>query len=98
MPSFKRLGIILDLTKHHNQYNNSVLRNVIHKMVVLCKTAQYYLHNDVALQIYKSLLLPYLEYADITFERASSSDLDTLQRMQSRARFHAHRYIITTYP
>ena len=95
MPSFKRLGIILHLTKHHNQYNNSVLRNIIHKMAVLCKAATYYLHNDVALQIYKSLLLPYLEYADITFERSSSSDLDTLQGMQNRSLGTSDRFLST---
>ena len=38
----------------------------------------------MALQIYKSMILPFLDYADVIFDKAYSKDLDKLQRLQNR--------------
>ena len=43
-----------------------------------------YLKSDVATQIYKSMLLPYLDYADVIYHKSNSGDLAKLQRLQNR--------------
>ena len=63
---FKYLGMVLDPTLNVNHHISSVIRTVLHKMTLLSKVKKY-LNNDVALQIYKSMLLPYLDYADVIF-------------------------------
>ena len=52
-------------------------------MTVLAKLKKY-LNNNVALQIYKSMLLPYLDYADVIFSGSNSGDLEKLHRLQNR--------------
>ena len=83
VPTFKYLGLILDSTLNYNHHISSVIRNVLHKLLLLSKLKKY-LHNDVATSIYKSMLLPYLDYADVVFYKSNSNDLDKLQRMQNR--------------
>ena len=43
-----------------------------------------YLNDNVALQIYKSMLLPYFDYADVIFSNSSAGDLEKLQRLQNK--------------
>ena len=83
VPSFKYLGLILDSTLNYNQHIASVIRTVLHKTSLLSKVKRY-LRDDVALQIYKSMILPYLDYADAIFHKANTTDLDKLQRLQNR--------------
>ena len=83
VPTFKYLGLTLDTTLNYNHHISSVIRIVLHKMTLLAKMKKY-LNNDVALLIYKSMLLPYLDYADVIFYKSNSSDLDKLQRLQNR--------------
>ena len=40
-------------------------------------------HNS-ALQIYKSMLLPYFDYADVIFRKANLRDVDKLQTLQNK--------------
>ena len=83
VPTFKYLGLILDPTLNFNHHIASVVRNVLHKMTLLAKVKQF-LQNNTALQIYKSMLLPYLDYADVIFHKSNSRDLNKLQRLQNR--------------
>ena len=44
-----------------------------------------YTHKkEVAVLIYKTMLLPYLDYADVIFSRSNSGDLAKMQRLQNR--------------
>ena len=83
VPTFKYLGMVLDPTLNYNHHISSILRTVLHKMVLLAKLKKY-LHNDVALQIYKSMLLPYFDYVDVIYHKSNSSDLEKIQRLQNR--------------
>ena len=38
----------------------------------------------MALLIYKSMILPYFDYADVIYSKSRSGDLDKLQRLQNR--------------
>ena len=83
VPTYKYLGLILDSTLNYNHHIMTVVRTVLHKMTLLAKMKKY-LKTDVAVHIYKSLLLPYLDYSDIVFHRSNSGNLDKLQRLQNR--------------
>ena len=83
VPSFKYLGVTLDPTLSYNHQIAGVIRTVQHKMQLLGKLKKY-LNNDVALSIYKSMLLPYLDYADVIFCKANTAELDKLQKLQNR--------------
>ena len=82
VPTFKYLGMVLDPTLNFNHHVSFVIKTVLYKMTLLAKVKKY-LNNDIALQIYKSMILPYLDYADVIFSRSSSKDLDKL-RLQNR--------------
>ena len=83
VPTFKYLGLVLDQTLTYNHHLSSVIRTVLYKMTLLAKVKKY-LNNKVALLIYKSMILPYLDYADVIFHKANLSFLDKLQRLQNR--------------
>ena len=83
VPSYKYLGLALDSTLNFNQHVQSVLRLVLHKLYLLSKLKRY-MNDNVAICIYKSMLLPYFDYADVIYNNAYSTDLDKLQRLQNR--------------
>ena len=77
VPSFKYLGITLDSTLNYNQHIASIIRTVVHKLILLSKMKRY-LRDDNALSIYKSMMLPYFDYADVIYDKASNKDIDKL--------------------
>ena len=83
VPTFKYLGLLLDSTLSYNSHIASLIRLISHKMSLLAKLKKY-LNKNVALLIYKTMLLPYFDYSDIIFHKANSSDLSKLQRLQNR--------------
>ena len=83
VPSFKYLGVILDSSLTLKTHIASVIHSILHKIGVLSKLRRY-LNTRVAVQRYKSMVLPYFDYANILYNKANSSDLDKLQRMQNR--------------
>ena len=83
VPSFKYLGMTLDPTLSFSHHVSATIRCVQHKIILLSKVKKY-LNADVALKIYKSMILPYLDYADVIYSKANVSDLDKLQRLQNR--------------
>ena len=52
-------------------------------MTLLAKLKKYFM-NDSALQIYKSMLLPYFDYADVIFDKANLKDINKLQTLQNK--------------
>ena len=68
VPSYKYLVMILYSTLNYNLHINQVIRTVLHKLLLLSKMKKY-LRDVAALSIYKSMLLPYFDYADVIFER-----------------------------
>ena len=72
--SFKYLGLLLDSTLTYNLHIKSLIRSIIHKVSLLSKVKTY-LKDDVALQIYKSMILPFLDCADVIFDKAYSGQV-----------------------
>ena len=83
VPTFKYLGLILDSTLSYYHHISSVIRTVLHKMTLLAKMKKY-LKKDVALLVYKTMILLYLDYADVIIHKSNNKDLDKLQQLQNR--------------
>ena len=75
--------MILDSTLNYNLHVNQVIRTVLHKLTLLSKMKKY-LRDDTALNIYKAMLLPYFDYADVIFDRALNKDISKLQKLQNK--------------
>ena len=56
---------------------------VSYKMTLLGKLRKY-LNNEVALLLYKSMILPYFDYADVIFHRANVKETGMLQILQNK--------------
>ena len=83
VPCFKYLGITLDSTLNFNKHITSVIKLICHKMILLAKLKRY-LNNDSALLIYKTMLLPYFDYADVIVCKANCKDINKLQTLQNK--------------
>ena len=83
VPTYKYLGFMLDSLLSFNCHVKHVLNMVNFKSNLLAKVRRY-MTEDTALTIYKSMILPYFDYADIIYNTASQEGLDKLQRVQSK--------------
>ena len=55
----------------------------MHKLLMLSKVWNY-LNKEVALRIYKTMILPYFDYYDVIYNTANADGLDKLQRLQNK--------------
>ena len=83
VPSYKYLGLILDSTLNYSSHISSVVNTVTYKMSLLGKMHKY-LKEEVAILIYKSMLLPYFDYADVLFHKANVNEVGRLQILQNK--------------
>ena len=83
VPSYKYLGVTLDSVLSYSNHISTLLNTVSHKAYILSKILRF-ITKYSALRIYKSMISPYFDYADIVFDKANQSDLDKLQRAQNR--------------
>ena len=81
--SWLRLLNTSELTLTFANHINSVLTTVAHKAYILGKMRKY-LTIDVSLLIYKTVIMPYFDYADVVYSNAFKKDLDKLQRVPNR--------------
>ena len=56
---------------------------VAYKINLLSRIRRF-LTNDVALSIYRSMILPYFDYGDVVYGAAGAAGLEKLQRLQNR--------------
>ena len=82
--SYKYLGITVDQTLSFNLYLNQVIKTVSYKISLLIKIRKY-ITSKSAIQVYKSMSIPYLDYGDILFNHGPSKLLDKLQKLQNRS-------------
>ena len=83
VPSYKYLGFHLDATLSFNSHVSSVMKTVAYKANLLAKIKRF-LTDDVAMLVYKSMIIPYFDYADVIYNTANQDGLDKLQRLQNR--------------
>ena len=82
VPTYKYLGITLDSTLSFNCHVRSASNIVSYKINLLAKIRKY-LREDVALKIFKSMILPYFDYGDVIYNTACQEGLEKLQRLQN---------------
>ena len=84
MDKFKYLGIILDSSLNfeaHVKY----LKGKLYAKIKLLGRVRRLLDHNTALTIYKTLILPVLDYCDHVYYGISASDKEVLQRLQNCA-------------
>ena len=81
--SYKYLGMLLDSTLSFSKHITSVVNMVTYKMMLLGKMRKY-LNEEVAVLIYKSMLLPFFDYADVIFHKANTKEVGKLQILQNK--------------
>ena len=81
--TFKYLGFTLDSTLTFKCRLADLIKKVMHKKLLLSKVL-HLLNTDVALSIYKMMILPYFDYFDVIYYSACSGDLEKLQRLQNK--------------
>ena len=81
---YKYLGATIDEILSFHHHLNNTIGLVAHKVYLLHKI-RYCITEDAALKMYKTMILPYLDYGDIFFMNANSNQLNKLQTLQNRA-------------
>ena len=81
--SYKYLGITLDKSLTYIKHIQSCISNVSHKMFILSKIIPY-INTKMAITIYNTLIVPFLDYGDILLINASIELLNKLQRLQNK--------------
>ena len=82
--NYDYLGFTLDNTSSWNGHIKNVIRNLSHKIYIFAKIRQL-LTTSASLILYKSMILPYFDYADIIYGSANKEKLEKLQRLQNKA-------------
>ena len=81
---YKYLGVIIDQTLSFHNHLKNTIKLVAHKLFLLHKN-RFYITESASIKIYKSMILPYLDYGDIFFMNANAEQLRKLQTLQNRA-------------
>ena len=81
--TYKYLGFQLDSTLSFNCHANSVSMMVAYKINLLSKIRRF-LTKEVALKVYRSMILPYFDYGYVVYGAAGAAGLGKLQRLQNR--------------
>ena len=80
--TYKYLGITLDQHLTYRAHLSTLNGTVRHKIYLL-RTVRPYLTEYAALQVYRQMILPILEYGNALYASAPKSCLDKLQRAQN---------------
>ena len=79
---YRYLGVILHSNMTFHQHIGNVFKLVAHKLFLLQK-CRGFLTREIALRIYKTKVLHYFDYYDVTYSGVANTLL-TLQRLQDR--------------
>ena len=78
------LGIKLDNKFTFELHANECYRHVIHKNYILSKIRRY-VNTHQALTIYKSMIMPYFCYGDVSMHNLKVGMYDRMQKLQNKA-------------
>ena len=82
--SYKYLGLTLDSALNYEQHIKYMVKTISHKLFLLTKVRKF-LTQVAAERVYKAMILPYFDYADIIYEACTHDKLVKLQRLQNRS-------------
>ena len=80
VPKYKYLGINLDQTLNF-KYHLGILVNAISFKLYLFNEIRKFINEKSAVIIYKSMILPYFDYCDVTYMFSKACELDKLNRL-----------------
>ena len=83
--TFKYLGITLDQNLTYETHIASLARTVRHK-VYLLRTVRPYLTIYAAMQIYRTMILPIMQYGSALYAAAANKHVAKLQTLQNRGK------------
>ena len=81
---YKYLGIVMDPHLTFNKHLNNIIKITAYKISILAKIRQY-ITETASLTIYKTMVLPYFDYADILFINSPNNLLKKLNLLRKRA-------------
>ena len=81
---YKYLGVTIDEILSFRAHLNNTIKLVAHKILMLSKIRKY-ITEDAAIKIYKTMILPYVDYGDIFFINSNQQQTKKLQTLQNRA-------------
>ena len=81
---YKYLGVTIDEILSFNTHLSNTIKLVSHKKFLLHKI-KYYITEDASVKIYKSMIVPYLDFGDIFFMHSNAKQVKKLQTLQNRA-------------
>ena len=81
--TYKYLGITLDMNLNYNKHLENVIKSISYKSLLLAKIRKY-ITQDVAIRIYKTMILPVLEYGDVLYDGVNEKLIGKLQTVQNR--------------
>ena len=81
--SYKNLSLTLDMNLNYNKHLENCLKLISHKAYLLNKIRMY-INIHTAVTIYKTMILPVIEYGDVIYDGANQKLLKDLQTSQNR--------------
>ena len=81
--SYKYLGVTLDEKLNFSIHIRNMIKNLRFKSILLYRVRGY-MSSEVLLKVYKSHVIPVIDYCDILYAGAGVGILDELQRVQNK--------------
>ena len=82
--TFKYLGVLLDKYLTFNDHIDFAVSKASMKLVILRKSREY-LDRKTAVFLYKSLVLPLMDYCSLVYTNTNEANLNRLQLVQNAA-------------
>ena len=81
--SYKYLGITLDMNLNFKKHLEICIRSASYKAMLLSKIRKY-ITTEAAIRIYKTMILPLIDYGDVLYDGSNQSLLKKIQMLQNR--------------
>ena len=83
MLTYKYLGITLDSNLTYSKHLENTIKTISYKALLLARMRKY-ITQEVALRLYKTMILPIMEYGDILYDGTNQKLMGKLQVLQHR--------------
>ena len=81
---YNYLGLLVDNKLSFDEFVNAKYNKVNFRIIQLIRLRKY-ITEEIAVTIYKQMIIPLLEYADFMVERPSKTKIDKLEKLQEQA-------------
>ena len=93
---YKYLGSIIDSNLNFRNHRDMVIKRINFKLTFFRKIRQY-INQDTGLSIYRSMILPIIEYADFVYDNGIKYTNKNLQILQNQRLYIAFNQHILPY-